>query len=831
MINQKGQLSLFMAVMFVFFLTMVAFVINVGLFVKAKINLQNAVDAAAWSGAAVQARQLTDISYLNLEMRNVYKEWMAKYYILGNHAGRSSTTPAVVDFRLTSIAGSSAQEQDRYNLPSICIDFGSAANYCKLFYTPGIPRIPQGGLLSILDNATEELEETIIGASTESCQAVGNLNLKTAQQWAFGTGEEDLSQLSNFSRVALDRPGAWVKALELAVRIRNLESMVNLKPYDTGVCLNTSSSNCETGIQSIQPSPSQERIAKAYYSAYRNLGNNNKDLKENFVLTELAPREVNYADSNNLSSLLIPGDNSLARSKYYLDLKLIPLNLATFFTFLTPRSITDNGSQLPVDSRCEAIKIAFPVPAYPFGFNKNPKVLTYYSVKGEATFKGLFNPFQKTVKLVAYASAKPFGGRIGPHLFDTFSEPQAVKPRATSTGELFRSSAYVMGLTPGPAITTQGRVDPVIPQDSSIWVQSSNDVIGGTINSGGVKYSVPNLLYFAEENPNFTQDIHTIQLPGPLGSDTTYQIGLYKSSQLTKFKEDFGITTSTQYSSTFFTEAFERIRSPNRYDAHNYLVPTSTQDNQNNQLNFYGNPNQKLIVYAPLFGSNLAYESLEIIVNEAQNYLTSQESSIQAFTDALEGVKDAIVEQNQNTAGSVGSSYLDAAEKIHDDPYSCNSMAGQFTYFFLGDTSNLQDLTDCDPGSSLKEGRLSKYFNKFLNSNEPVFNPLYYYSPTPLNSLTAPDLSTYSAFFPGEYNGGTNDASGAILNPFRAGEPSKLSRRNFYSTKLISFQTIFDWNQRPIPLYHEGKIPPSETYYTQIDNPLENQGELQEVFQ
>ena len=64
--------------------TLTALVINVGLFVKAKINLQNAVDAAAFSGAAVQARQLSSISYINWEMRNTYKEWMFKYYVLGN---------------------------------------------------------------------------------------------------------------------------------------------------------------------------------------------------------------------------------------------------------------------------------------------------------------------------------------------------------------------------------------------------------------------------------------------------------------------------------------------------------------------------------------------------------------------------------------------------------------------------------------------------------------------------------------------------------------------------------------------------------------------------
>src|SRR5262245_2107007 len=78
-----GQMSIFLGITLIIALTVLGFVINVGLFVKAKINLQNAVDAAAWAGAAVQARQLTNIAYLNWEIRNTYKEWMFKYYVLG----------------------------------------------------------------------------------------------------------------------------------------------------------------------------------------------------------------------------------------------------------------------------------------------------------------------------------------------------------------------------------------------------------------------------------------------------------------------------------------------------------------------------------------------------------------------------------------------------------------------------------------------------------------------------------------------------------------------------------------------------------------------------
>ena len=132
--SNRGQLSIFMGVCLILIMGMLAFIINVGLFVKAKINLQNAVDAAAFSGAAVQSRQLTNMSYLNWEMRNTYKEWMFKYYILGQLSLASKdfqhndpcSKPDSVNFYLASppksVTGTSSHAGfDQFNLPSICI--------------------------------------------------------------------------------------------------------------------------------------------------------------------------------------------------------------------------------------------------------------------------------------------------------------------------------------------------------------------------------------------------------------------------------------------------------------------------------------------------------------------------------------------------------------------------------------------------------------------------------------------------------------------------------------------------------------------------------------
>ncbi len=72
----------------------------------------------------------------------------------------------------------------------------------------------------------------------------------------------------------------------------------------------------------------------------------------------------------------------------------MPVNYATFYTMLAPVSTTDGiavkGLQADSNAECVATKVGMPVPGFPLGFVKNPDVLTYYAVKGEATFNRPF---------------------------------------------------------------------------------------------------------------------------------------------------------------------------------------------------------------------------------------------------------------------------------------------------------------------------------------------------------------------------------------------------------------------------------------------------------
>src|SRR5690606_33499179 len=162
------------------------------------------------------------------------------------------------------------------------------------------------------------------------------------------------------------------------------------------------------------------------------------------------------------------------------------------------------------DAECVMTRIALPVPGYPFGFEKNPDVLTYYAVKGETTFNGLFNPFKRSIKLTAYSMAKPFGGRIGPRLFSTVNE-NYVTPRPSQGTLSYRSSPYIFGLTPAPSVGNE--VPPLLPSEESFWVQNQNEAIGGTRGADEIKYVVPNLHYDPSEGEKLYHDQNIFVMP------------------------------------------------------------------------------------------------------------------------------------------------------------------------------------------------------------------------------------------------------------------------------------------------------------------------------
>src|SRR3989338_3901367 len=82
--SHDGQVAVLVIILFSFLFLLSAMVINIGMVIHHKINLQNAADMAAYAGAAEQARILTTIGWKNYELRKNLKELV--FFLWVNHS-------------------------------------------------------------------------------------------------------------------------------------------------------------------------------------------------------------------------------------------------------------------------------------------------------------------------------------------------------------------------------------------------------------------------------------------------------------------------------------------------------------------------------------------------------------------------------------------------------------------------------------------------------------------------------------------------------------------------------------------------------------------------
>lgn len=856
-LKERGQLSIFLGIIMLIIFSMIAFIVNVGLFVKAKINLQNAVDAAAYAGAATQARQLTNIGYLNWELRNTFKEWMFKYYVLGQMGlpktrGNPTLTPVQsMDFTLKQFSppGSSleltlAGDYDHYNVPSICIHFGQFNhNICEIYDVPGLPRFPAPGLPNIQE-AHEEFLKNITSTKAKDCSVRSNVNFATALQWAFGTKSQIIDEAT---LIASTRMGAWPQALELGMRMRNLEYIVNNPPHPQPLCI--LASGCDN-IESVSESSDDpilgafsERKTKAFWSAYRSLaGGSNKEsereLAANFKMTELPP-EPFVADDNTVSSFLIPNDKNFASTgapattKHYLDLQAYPINFATFYTsFITKNSTLDGTIQ--VEGTCAGTKTALPVPGYLLGFVKNPEVMTYYAVKGESKYIGMFYPFaeQEGIVMEAYGAAKPFGGRIGPRLFDFNDTKAGVKARDDSDNKI--SSPYVAGVNSSQPSYAPGYP---LPTSNTFWVSTPDDVIGGvpSSNASNAKFVMPNMLYDAwpdklqsdlnaQKDANVTKILIITERAGADQYNPNERVGFYNREQFLSLRASLpeGIGSSPM-SGEQVHEAMNKARRPTFYEALNYMIPTYEENpGSNNQqqtspsisvrdLTGTGPGGARMYaLFAPLFGTNTLYSSVAEIEKVVQDYIDNNSTAINSFRDALSQAAASIRASGGASESGDSNIYAEAANTIfnplmdagpiNESASMCDrvSMFAKFNHFFT------QDDTRC--GIDSLKMLMVEYINQSqANDTSTTYNYDNFYKSSFFAGyefqndevgLRGPtNLEVSTAYVPGPRQNATE--AGMEKSAITGSETGRSLKRNLYSTKFFAIEKVLDSGDHP----------------------------------
>ncbi|MFT6604629.1 MAG: hypothetical protein ACJARO_002152, partial [Bacteriovoracaceae bacterium] len=568
--------------------------------------------------------------------------------------------------------------------------------------------------------------------------------------------------------------------------------------------------------------PGNERPIKAFWSAFRSLGGG--DLKadgsglENFAisfkLTELEPNKVEYSGSKTLSNYLIPnspvqGQGYNANTKYYIDLQAYPLNLVTFFTTFVSSTGTYDGSTAQ-EADCGGSKTGLPVPGFLFGFVKNPELMTYYAVKSEAKFVGLFNPFADLdgIKLNAYAAAKPFGGRIGPKLFN-ITENKSVTARTQSS--VNRSAAYLSA----PKITAAMQTAPLadkykngnpIPLTDNFWIQSNSDPIGGTPDSGDVFFSIPNLLYEFDDSTMDTQvtsgPLSFIEsVTSILSSQNPIELlGLHSKVQFDFFKSNFtGSVTGAAITQDSIEDSINRVRRPTKYDAVNYLIPVVPESGAppNESIPFVrqnlecgnpfppeSNPTPCYKLYAPLYGDGTLFQDATATQEVIAETIDRFKPAVAKFVAALKEVSESILAQASRGPGA----YQDAADSIFKpgtlpaitdpfDPQCKNaSLSQNFNHFFNG-TSKACDITP-----------IVDLIVEYLDGQDPSFG-VYHVAPLS-GQYDYPSSSLMTAYMPGPRQGAQDDGTVPARGPLSGGADSISARRSSYSTKFVPLERL-----------------------------------------
>jgi len=445
--DQRGQTSIFMALFIFTMILLFAFTTNIGMLVHAKINLQNAADAAAYAGAAAQARQLTSVGYLNWEMRRALKEFEFYYAIRSQYASMPCFPLDHTGRRIPMCAQKPGSERydfafsdPRENvnetngpfLPSTCVIFEATNNYCQKAGVPGIPELGNFacGVADPICKAVIEATNQIIEKKIADCLGRTEVNQQFLISWLFnispikngnsiiriGRDEDDPFPFTS----GLERLGVLPRMAILRARIDNFEEALNLNLANEGLSSSTITEDTMGELRRVADAGAKsldyfERPIQAYLSAKNNLPSVGGDngIFANVELTELLPTQAGAPVKDN------GFDNRFVRNppilvKFKDEFARVTVANSKFET----KGQLDRGD-------CFQYRENRVIPRFPYGVSKYPGLVTYYAVRLQAKARLLFSPFggNGIVTLSAYSAAKPFGSRIGKDLsFDSETE-------------------------------------------------------------------------------------------------------------------------------------------------------------------------------------------------------------------------------------------------------------------------------------------------------------------------------------------------------------------------------------------------------------------------
>ncbi len=429
--NQKGQVAIFVALIFQVVFVFFAVLINVGLLVHHKINLQQSTDLAAYYGAMKQAEIMNAISHVNFQMRQAWKLLTWRYRVLGTFGFQNSDMlpPKHVEFPLDisttlgvvtkfnpaaqTAAGKCADTGvNTLDVPFFCAGhagfFGwpnANENNCKINceQMKSIPNnldpIPTTGGFEgdfsggVIKSVNLALDAANIDMSKQ-CQALGPKSFSLLSKYilAYGAEVEQKKKLiqmlgADLSKndEAIDLDGGKItdgskKTFEHNLTEANLASNPT---FQTMNGLNTGGSKCAfQGDKTDGDGTRAQFLAQVKFQAIQ-------------FFVHQCDGDPKTSKAFRPLSIFDESDPTLQK----LQDKLIQ--------FLPP------PMQLKITQAIVSVE-------YIIGYEKNPWCQVYYGAKSQAEPKIPFLPLAK-IKLSAISFAKPFGGSIGPRYFSSWN--------------------------------------------------------------------------------------------------------------------------------------------------------------------------------------------------------------------------------------------------------------------------------------------------------------------------------------------------------------------------------------------------------------------------
>lgn len=499
-LNKKGQMAVFIVLIFQVLFVLFAMVINIGLIVHDKINLQNSVDLAAYYAAQRQAESLNVIAHQNYQIRQAWKLLAWRYFVLGtssssvknqlNHPAVTGGGPppahtpsdkpegCYTGFQEYKPAeGSSAPEVARWRckkLPVICMydiypwtikvknrssSSSSSDRYCRsLNLDVSILSVPSSvaGFISSVAGTTRQVKKLNRKVS-DSCETAKYMQMVFASSILTAFDHEQSHRLrilydvasglsrgfdidgAKFTHSPLNRSGTY------QVFKKNLSYSNNNSVEDFKVFNSLSGKKPSNWLVPIVVRPG---IIFTKFDTVKNGG---------CSAGSQTAAILNYKELTDTKR----GYGEDAFTKLYLD-------YGSSLYYQAKLSVSKIGShkQDEVFSFIDATLPASKTPSFlSVGVEKNPWYRVYAGVKASTAPRELFWIGKKVI-LTASAFASPFGGRIGPWYGKTWSSGQNLSNGVLDTDRVDKLLPPRDTLITGGASLTKSSIHEFIPNFS-----------------------------------------------------------------------------------------------------------------------------------------------------------------------------------------------------------------------------------------------------------------------------------------------------------------------------------------------------------------------------